>query len=185
MPAVQVVRDLIQTIVVALQGEHGMVAHLIDILVYILDGLDGGTEFHIDVGGKEPGEDRIVWNVPLVVHFHLPVSLSDLDHVASLSGRPSPVQRLPVLGSLRLCQKLPRELLGALAVLHVGDVGIEAAVRAVDHALVDDGIESWLSLDIGNLGRDERVDLVMGNPVCKPDQEMKVGQAALLSLDAV
>ena len=41
------------------------------------------------------------------------------------------------------------------------------------------------SLDIGNLGRDERVDLVMGNPVFEPDQEMKVGQAALLPLDAV
>ena len=105
--------------------------------------------------------------------------------MASLSGRPSPVQWVLVLASLRLCQKLPRELLGALAVLHAGVVRVEVAAGAVDHALGDDGVQSWVSLDVGNLGRDERVDLVTGNPVCKPDQEMKVGQAVLLPLDAV
>ena len=84
-------------IVVALQGEHGLVAPLVDILVYVLDGLDGSIEFHVDVGLKEPKEDAIAWNIPLVIHLHLPVSLSDLNHVASLSGHPSPVQRVPVL----------------------------------------------------------------------------------------
>ena len=185
VPAVQVVRDLVQTIVVVVQGEHGLVAPLVDILEYVLDGLDRDAEFHVDVGIKDPGEERIVRNDPLVVHFHLPVSLSDLDCVAFLSRRLSPVQRVLVLASLRLFQKLPRELLGALAVLHAGVVGVEAAAGAVEHALGDDGVQSWVSLDVGNLGRDEGVNLVTGNPVCKPDQEMKVGQAALLPLDAV
>ena len=66
VPAIQVVRDLVQTIVVALQGEHGLVAPLVDILEYVLDGLGGGTEFHVDVGVKDPGEERIVWNDPLL-----------------------------------------------------------------------------------------------------------------------
>ena len=102
VPAVQVVRDLVQKIVVVLQGEHSLLAPLVVMLEYVLDGLDGGTEFHVDVGIKDPGEERIVRNDPLVVHFHIPVSLSDLDHVASLSRRPSPVQQVPVLASLRL-----------------------------------------------------------------------------------
>ena len=95
---------------------------------------------------------------------------SDLDHVASLSGRPSPVQRVPVLASLHLCQKMHRELLGALAVLHAGVIGIEGAAGTVDDALDDDGIQSWISLDVRNLGRDERINLVTGNPVCKSDE---------------
>ena len=143
------------------------------------------------MGLKEPGEDGIAWNIPLVIRLHLPVSLSDLDHVAYLSGRPSPVQRpgpsdldhvaslsgrlspvlrVPVLVSLHLCQKLHPEFLGALAVLHAGVIGIEGAAGTVDDALDDDGLQSWISLDVRNLGRDERIDLVMGNPVCKPEQ---------------
>ena len=175
VPAVEVVRDLVQTIIVAFQGEHGLVAPLVDILVYVLDGIDGGTEFNVDVGLKEPGEDGTAWNIPLVIHLHLAVSLPDLDHVASLSGRPSPVQWVPLLASLHLCQKFPRELLGALAVLHAGVIGIEGAAGAVDHALCDEGLQSWISLDVRNLGRDERVDLVTGNPVGKPDQYMNLG----------
>ena len=154
VPAIQVVRDLIQMIIVALQGEHSLVAPHLDILEYVLDGLDGGTEFHVDVCIKVRGEERILRKDPLVVHFHLPVSLSDVDRVASLSGCPSPVQWVPVLASRLLCQMLPRELLGALAILHAGVVVVEAAAGAVDHALGDDGLQSWVSLDIGNLGRD-------------------------------
>ena len=122
------------------------------------------------MGLKEPGEDGIAWNIPLVIHLHLPVSLSDLDHVASLSGRLSPVLRVPVLISLHLCQKLHRELFGVLAVLHAGVIGIEGAAGTVDNALDDDGLQSWISLDVRNLGRDERIKLVTGNPICKPDQ---------------
>ena len=122
------------------------------------------------MGLKEPGEDGIAWNIPLVIHLHLPVSLSDLNHVASLSGSLSLVLWVPVLVSLHLCQKLHRELLGALAVLHAGVIGIEGAAGTIDDALDDDGLQSWISLDVRNPGRDERIDLVTGNPVCKPDQ---------------
>ena len=37
-------------------------------------------------------------------------------------------------------------------------------------ALDDDGLQSWISLDVRNLDRDERIDLVTGNPVCNPDK---------------
>ena len=87
-----------------------------------------------------------------------------------MSRRPSPVQRVPVLAILHLGQKFPRELLGALAVLHAGVIGIEGAAGSVDDALDDDGLQSWISLDVRNLGRDESVDFVTGNPVCKPDK---------------
>ena len=135
------------------------------------------------MGFKKPGEDGIAWNIPLVIHLHLTVSLSDLDHVAYLSGRPapvqrtgpsdldhvaylsgrlSPVQRVLLLVSLPLFQKLHRELLGALAVLHAGVIGIEGTAGTVGDTLDDDGLQSWISLDVRNLDRDERIDLVTG-----------------------
>ena len=95
---------------------------------------------------------------------------SDLDHVASLSGRLSPVQRVLLLVSLHLFQKLHRELLGALAVLHAWVIGIEETAGTVGDALDDDGLQSWISLDVRNLDRDETIDLVTGNPVCNPDK---------------
>lgn len=68
--ALQILSNLILT---ALQLHCSMVQSFVNVLMNVLDGLNRGTHFHIDVSLVAMGEKRVMWHHSTVVELKLSV----------------------------------------------------------------------------------------------------------------
>src|SRR6266446_5613380 len=116
----------------------GVIMTLVDIFVYIFDGLNRRNRLHIDVASVLPDEILAVANDPSVVKE----MSSNLNSLASV-GAPSPCIR--VISDCGVLSKGLRKPLSTGATLHARWVGVILTTGPMDHKLFDELKQVWIA----------------------------------------
>ena len=146
---IQVLLDLIQT---CAKLHSSVVMALVDVLVNVLDGLDGCNPLEIDVTAIFPDEVRAVRHYPAIVNL-LSIDLKCSSCIAMMKDS------IRVLRKSSLISERLWKVLGALLCLliHAGGGCIVNTTGTMDHELLDQLEKLWLGVWIRELCREKAV----------------------------
>ena len=125
---------------------------LVDVLVNVLDGLDGCNPLEIDVTAVFPDEVRAVRHYPVVVNI---LSI-DLECSSCITTTKDSIR---VLSESSMISERLWKVLGALLCLliHAWGCWIVNTTGTMDHELLDQLQKLWLGVWIGELCREKTV----------------------------
>jgi hypothetical protein len=179
VPGVKVGFDLIHS---TLHLQSGTVRTFVYVLVYIFDGLDGGTDLQVHMALKLNQEGWRVWNNMSVC--------KDIkgNRICTLLDSATIIRTCILWIAILLHASLGTEVLG-IALLTEAILQTAICIAGtMEHEVRDSFIELRMDICIRNLGRDEGVDLLWCAYLAlfmEEDEEVHVRKATLLIFNGV
>ena len=170
---------MIQDFIYLADLQGGTVMPLVNVLVNVLDGFDGGAYLDVDVAMVPCGEERIIRNdVTIVKDLTLGVGIG-----AAIVR--SGVLWIAIFTEMCFWTKVLGEALVAFSINHAGGVCILSTAGAMGHALCDSLIQHGVGDRIRDLCGDDGIDMgSVANLVSllQEYEEVNVRQTTLLEL---
>jgi hypothetical protein len=175
------IKVLLDLIITGAKLHGDAVMALVDILVDVLDGADGGYALHIDVAPVLPQQVWAVADHPAIVHLFV------IDNVG-LASVPAAHVGIGIFSDSGGVPEWLGEALGTATILLAWRCGQGIIARGVDHVLLDQLKQLWLSILIRHLSRQQGIHIIWSAQLVvrvEKENHVHVRKATLLELNGV